>query len=389
MILYFIRLIFLFRCLEMGKKYLTVRKRRKGERKVAENNRISNKHIRCPPIFRKCGDEQQSMKSNYSYKGSQQFIRSSKPCDENSKQCDDQNSEQWDDKNSGRYHENSRQHDDENSAQRDDENSEQCDESSEQCDENNEQLDDENNEQLDDENSEQWDDENSEQCDKNLASSELPDCLSLCSKPPTIDLDPDCCRRSIVDLEQPNWLDTYTMELPDINSIGKDTELMTIHPVSDPFHYMSTPVLSAFGLIFEDTLQELRYSYMNLLQSIGSAGRWFMLPPDNINHSIHVCTYNVNSASAPVITLTIEIHHSHRWFLRHSTSVMTRDQHPVLLEVRHVLDPVGGSTRREYVPRRGGHLLCCCRGVMNCYRCLSLGVFVGSTSGMMTGLWGI
>ena len=60
-----------------------------------------------------------------------------------------------------------------------------------------------------------------------------------------------------------------------------------------------------------------------------------------------------------------------------------------LLEVRHVLDPVGGSTRREYVPRRGGHLLCCCRGVMNCYRCLSLGVFVGSTSGTMTGLWGI
>ena len=56
------------------------------------------------------------MKSIYSYKGSQQFIRSSKPCDENSKQCDDQNSEQWDDKNSGRYHENSRQHDDENSA---------------------------------------------------------------------------------------------------------------------------------------------------------------------------------------------------------------------------------------------------------------------------------
>ena len=27
--------------------------------------------------------------------------------------------------------------------------------------------------------------------------------------------------------------------------------------------------------------------------------------------------------------------------------------------------------------------------LMNCYRCLSLGVFVGSTSGAMTGLWGI
>ena len=127
------------------------------------------------------------------------------------------------------------------------------------------------------------------------------------------------------------------MELPDINSIGKDTELMTIHPVSDPFDYMSTPVLSAFGLIFEDTLQEFRYSYMNLLQSIDSAGRWFMLPPDNINHSIHVCTYNVNSVSAPVITLTIEIHHSHRWFLRHSTGVMTRDQHPVLVTLPQYL----------------------------------------------------
>ena len=155
MILYFICLIFLFRCLEIGKKYRTVQKRRKGERKVDENNQISNKHIRCPPVFRKCGDEQQSMKSNYSYKGNQQFIRSSKPCDENSKQCD-QNSEQWDDKNSGRYHGNSRQHDDENSAQHDDKSSEQCDESSEQCDENSEHK---NNEQLDD--------ENSEQCDKN------------------------------------------------------------------------------------------------------------------------------------------------------------------------------------------------------------------------------
>ena len=295
------------------------------------------------------------MKSNYSYTGSQQFIRSSKPCDENSKQCEDQNSEQWDDKNSGHYHENSWQHD-ENSAQHDDENSEQYDESSEQfdknseqCDEgseqfdknseheNNEQLDDENNEQLDDENNEQLDDKNSEQCDENLASSELPNCLSLCSKPVTIDLDPDYCRCSIVDLEQPNWLDTYTMELPDINSIGKDTELMTIHPVSDPFHYMSTPVLSAFGLIFEDTLQELRYSYMNLLQSIDSAGRWFILPPDNINHSIQVCTYNVNSVSAPVITLTIEIHHSHRWFLRHSAGVTTRDQHPVLVTLPQYL----------------------------------------------------
>ena len=109
----------------------------------------------------------------------------------------------------------SAQHDDENSEhenneQLDDENSEQCDENNEQWDDkNNEQLDDENSEQWDDENSEQWDDENSEQCDKNLASSELPDYLSLCSKPATIDLDPDCCRCSIVDLEQPNWLDTY------------------------------------------------------------------------------------------------------------------------------------------------------------------------------------
>ena len=138
----------------MGKKYLTVRKRRKGERKVAENNRISNKHIRCPSIFHKSGDEQQS---NYSYTDSQQCIRSSKPCDENSKQCDDKNNEQLDDENSEQC--------DENNEQWDDENSEQCDE---------------NNEQLDDENNEQWDDENNEQCDENLASSELPGCLSLC-----------------------------------------------------------------------------------------------------------------------------------------------------------------------------------------------------------------
>ena len=87
----------------MGKKNLTVRKRRKDERKVAENNQISHKRIHCPPIFHKCGDEQQSTKSNYSYTDSQQFISSSKPCDENSKQRDDQNSEQWDDKNSGHY----------------------------------------------------------------------------------------------------------------------------------------------------------------------------------------------------------------------------------------------------------------------------------------------
>ena len=76
---------------------------------------------------------------------------------------------------------------------------------------------------------------------------------------------------------------------------------------------------------------------MNLLQNIDSAERWFMLPPDNINHSIHLCTCDVNSASAPVITRTIEIHHSHHWFLRHSTGVMMRDQHPVLVTLPQFL----------------------------------------------------
>ena len=111
---------------------------------------------------------------------------------------------------------------------------------------------------------------------------------------------------------------------------------MTINPVSDPFHYMSIPVLSAFGLVFENALQELRYSYMNLIQTINSTGRWFMLPSDN--NTIQLCTYDTNSASASVITLTIEIHHSHRWFLRHTTGVMLQNQHPVLAMVDKMFD---------------------------------------------------
>ena len=115
---------------------------------------------------------------------------------------------------------------------------------------------------------------------------------SILPESSTIDLDPNCCRRYLVDMEQTNWkFSFHTLELPDINSIGMDTELMTINPVSDLFHYMSIPVLSAFGLVFENTLQELRYSYMNLIQTINSTGRWFLLPSDN--DIIQLCAHDI------------------------------------------------------------------------------------------------
>ena len=122
-----------------------------------------------------------------------------------------------------------------------------------------------------------------------------------------INLDPDCCRRSLVDLEQTDLaFSSHELEFPDINSIGVDREVMTIHPVSDPFHYMSIPVLSAFGLVFKNTLGELQYFYMNLMQTLNETGRWFMLPSDG--STIQLCKHSINSASAPVIILTLEIH---------------------------------------------------------------------------------
>ena len=78
-------------------------------------------------------------------------------------------------------------------------------------------------------------------------------------------------------MEQNNWkFSFHTLEPLDMTSIGKDREVMTICAVSDPFHYMSMPVLSFFGLIFESMLQELQYSYINLMQALNLTGRWFM-----------------------------------------------------------------------------------------------------------------
>ena len=74
-----------------------------------------------------------------------------------------------------------------------------------------------------------------------------------------INLDPYSCRRSLVDLEEINWTFSLhnTLELPNINSIAVDRDVMTVHPVNDPFHYMSISVLSAFGLVFKSTIEEL------------------------------------------------------------------------------------------------------------------------------------
>ena len=84
-------------------------------------------------------------------------------------------------------------------------------------------------------------------CDRsNAADSEAKQILSS-----MINLDPYSCRRSFVDLEETNWIFSLhnTLELPDINSITVDREVMTVHAVNDPFHYMSIPVLSAFGCL--------------------------------------------------------------------------------------------------------------------------------------------
>ena len=105
-------------------------------------------------------------------------------------------------------------------------------------------------------NSEQHNDEMSSKLSSS-GSSEPPDYEVQQILPSTIDLDPDCCRRSLVDMEENNWkFSFHTLEPPDINSIGIDREVMTIRPVSDPFHYMSMPVLSFLGLF-------LRTGYRN------------------------------------------------------------------------------------------------------------------------------
>ena len=95
---------------------------------------------------------------------------------------------------------------------------------------------------------------------------------------------------------------------------------MTVNPVNNPFHYMSAPVLSAFGLDFPNTLVELRNSYVNLMQSLGINGKWFLLPSDD--NLILISKHGFNSSSAPVITMTIEIHHSQHWFLRHAAGIL-------------------------------------------------------------------
>ena len=88
--------------------------------------------------------------------------------------------------------------------------------------------------------------------------SELSDSLSVCIKladckiqqdslSPIIDLDLKCCRRSLVDMEPTNWkFSFHALELPDIKSIGMDTELMTINPISNPFHYIVNSCLVCF-----------------------------------------------------------------------------------------------------------------------------------------------
>ena len=135
---------------------------------------------------------------------------------------------------------------------------------------------------------------------------------------------------SLYDLEPTNWnFTSNVLEFPPINSIGMDTNLMTINQTNDPFHYMSAPVLSAFRLVFKNTLQELKYSYLNLIQILNTSGRWFVLPSDD-DSELRLCTFSVNNYSSPIITFTIEIHHSHRWFLHHSYGFILKHRHPIL-----------------------------------------------------------
>ena len=135
---------------------------------------------------------------------------------------------------------------------------------------------------------------------------------------------------SLYDLEPTNWnFTSNVLEFPPINSIGMDTNLMTINQTNDPFHYMSAPVLSAFRLVFKNTLQELKYSYLNLIQILNTSGRWFVLPSDD-DSELRLCTFSVNNYSSPIITFTIEIHHSHRWFLHHSYGFILKHRHPLL-----------------------------------------------------------
>lgn len=147
----------------------------------------------------------------------------------------------------------------------------------------------------------------------------------------SITLNMDLENHSSVDLEPTCWnFHSHLLELPDIDSIGIDMNVMTINHSDDPFHDMSAPFLSSSGLVFKNTLQELKYSYLNLIQSLDTSEKWFMLPSDDTDKVIRLCTYSVNDTSSPTITLTIEINRSHQWLLRHFFGVVLRHEHPVL-----------------------------------------------------------
>ena len=170
-------------------------------------------------------------------------------------------------------------------------------------------------------------DENNEHCFQSVSSESRNN--SHASHNPEIDLDSNCSVCPADDHEPYSWkFSFYPLELPDIHATGMENDLMTVNPVNNPFHYMSAPVLSAFGLDFPNTLVELRNSYVNLMQSLGINGKWFLLPSDG--NLILISKHGFNSSSAPVITMTIEIHHSQHWFLRHVARIIMQHQHPLL-----------------------------------------------------------
>jgi len=96
-------------------------------------------------------------------------------------------------------------------------------------------------------------DENNEHCIQSVCSESSNNSHAVYN--PEIDLDPNCSVCPADDHEPHSWkFSFYPLELPDINAIGMENDFMTVNPVNDPFHYMSVPVLSAFGLDFPNAL---------------------------------------------------------------------------------------------------------------------------------------
>lgn len=120
-----------------------------------------------------------------------------------------------------------------------------------------------------------------------------------------------------IDLAPLDW--TFQQELPNLDSIGIDTEQAYIYP--------TTPEQISGEFNGHQSLSMLRHTLHS-----EPIGKWFVLPMVDPSR-IHLCTYNFNTALSPVITFTIEIQCTHEWVLRIPHGALNWKCHPVFKEL--------------------------------------------------------